>query len=127
MTKKILAVDDDPMIRGLLREILTAQGYEVILADNGPAGLEALQQNDLMEGLSLIILDVVMPGLTGLEVLTRVKEGNLAPSIPVIMLTGEARTEDILDGYNKGADYYITKPFTRQQLMHGVTLVSETV
>ena len=127
MAKKVLAVDDDPMIRGLLREILTAQGFEVTLAENGPAGLEALNQPELKEGLSLIILDVVMPGLNGLEVLTRVKEGNLAPSIPVIMLTGEARTEDILDGYNRGADYYITKPFTRQQLMHGVTLVSETV
>lgn len=127
MAKKVLAVDDDPMIRGLLREILTAQGYEVTLAENGPAGLEALQQQDLKDGLSLIILDVVMPGLTGLEVLARLKQDNLAPAIPVIMLTGEARTEDILDGYNKGADYYITKPFTRQQLMHGVTLVSETV
>lgn len=125
MAKKVLAVDDDPMIRGLLREMLTAQGYEVTLAEDGPSGLEALKHKDLTDGLFLIILDVVMPGLTGLELLSKVKEDNLAPSVPVIMLTGEARTEDILAGYNKGADYYITKPFTRQQLLHGVTLVTE--
>lgn len=127
MSKKVLAVDDDPMIRGLLREILAAQGYEVTLAEDGPAGLELLKNQDFVTGLSLIILDVVMPGLTGLEVLSQVKQDNLAPATPVIMLTGEARQEDILEGYNRGADYYITKPFTRQQLMHGVTLVSEIV
>jgi len=64
-----------------------------------------------------------MPGMNGLDVLTRLKLQPRTQSIPVLMLTGEDKAEDILAGYNVGADYYITKPFTRQQLMYGVELV----
>ena len=123
MTKKVLAVDDDPMIRGLIKEMLTAEGYEVVLAENGPDGISTLLSDNFASELCLIVLDVIMPGLTGLEVLSKIKEDELAPNVPVIMLTGEANPEDVLAGYNRGADYYITKPFTRQQLLHGIDLV----
>ncbi len=124
MKGKVLAVDDDPTIRELVNQILTAEGYEVTLAENGALGLERLLNTEFAHGLHLILLDVMMPQMTGLEVLSAVKERDLAPTVPVIMLTAEARTEDILTGYNKGADYYITKPFTRAQLMHGISLVT---
>lgn len=123
--KKVFAVDDDPTIREMVKQILTAEGYDVTLAENGALGLQQLQNSEFAHGLDLILLDVMMPEMTGLEVLSAVKDGDLAPTVPVIMLTGEARTEDILTGYNKGADYYITKPFTRAQLLHGISLVSD--
>ena len=123
MKRKILAVDDDPTIRGLVSSILSNEGYEVILAENGALGIAKLQEENFTDDLYLILMDVMMPELTGLQALTRIKEDNLAPEIPVIMLTAEAKSDDVMTGYNKGADYYITKPFTRQQLMHGISLV----
>jgi DNA-binding response OmpR family regulator len=123
MSKKVLAVDDDPIIRSMVKEMLLAEGFEVILAENGLLGLETLTQPDFTKDLTLIILDVMMPGMTGIELLTKVKQDELAPSIPVVMLTAEATSNDVLKGYNSGADYYITKPFTRQQLVHGLSIV----
>ena len=123
MKRKILAVDDDPTIRGLVSHILANEGYEVILAENGALGVAKLLEENFTDDLYLILMDVMMPELTGLQALTRIKEDNLAPQVPVIMLTAEAKSDDVMAGYNKGADYYITKPFTRQQLMHGISLV----
>lgn len=123
MIKKVLSVDDDPMIRDLLKQILESEGFTVESAENGKCGLEKLEQEGFNQDLSLIVLDVSMPIMTGLELLTELKARNLAPNVPVIMLTGEAKHEDILTGYNRGADYYITKPFTRLQLKHGLELV----
>jgi len=71
------------------------------------------------------VLDVVMPGMNGLDVLVRLKLHSNTAKIPVVMLTGEKKAEDLLVGYSVGADYYITKPFTRQQLLHGIALVLE--
>jgi CheY-like chemotaxis protein len=124
MKRKILAVDDDPTIRGLVSHILSNEGYEVILAENGALGIAKLQEENFTNDLYLILMDVMMPELTGLQALSRIKEDNLAPQVPVIMLTAEAKPDDVMTGYNKGADYYITKPFTRQQLMHGISLVT---
>lgn len=124
MKRKILAVDDDPTIRGLVSHILSNEGYEVILAENGALGIAKLQEENFTTDLYLILMDVMMPELTGLQALSRIKEDNLAPQVPVIMLTAEAKPDDVMTGYNKGADYYITKPFTRQQLMHGISLVT---
>lgn len=123
MAKKVLSVDDDPMIRDLVKEILEAEGFIVESAENGQLGLCKLEQDGFNQDLALIVLDVSMPIMSGLELLTTLKERNLAPDVPVIMLTGEAKHEDMLKGYNIGADYYITKPFTRLQLKHGLELV----
>ncbi len=72
----------------------------------------------------LIILDIMMPQMDGLEVLTRLKEDSDTASIPVILLTAKVQHKDVLVGYQKGADYYITKPFTTDQLLAGInTLV----
>jgi DNA-binding response OmpR family regulator len=123
MAKKVLSVDDDPMIRDLVKQILEAEGFIVESAENGQLGLCKLEQDGFNQDLALIVLDVSMPVMSGLELLTTLKERNLAPDVPVIMLTGEAKHEDMLKGYNLGADYYITKPFTRLQLKHGLELV----
>ena len=71
----------------------------------------------------LIILDIMMPQMDGLEVLTRLKEDSGTATIPVILLTAKVQYDDVLGGYKMGADYYITKPFTSTQLINGINLL----
>lgn len=123
MSKRVLIVDDDPAIRNLVQAILEDLGYEVTAAEDGERALELLEKEPAPAPFVFFVLDVVMPGMNGLDLLTRLKLQPKTQSIPVIMLTGEDKAEDILSGYNVGADYYITKPFTRQQLMFGIDLV----
>jgi len=127
MGKRVLVVDDDPMIRGLVEAMLTAEGYTVVLAEDGRKGVEILDAEPRPLDFQLIVLDVVMPGMNGLDVLTRLKLHSHTSDLPVLMLTGEDKAEDIMAGYSIGADYYITKPFTRQQLLYGISLLFEDV
>lgn len=123
MKKRILIVDDDPMIRSLVQAILEGEGFEVVAADDGPKAIEILDTEPRPINFSLVILDVMMPGMNGLDVLTRMRLHAHTQKLPVVMLTGEDKAEDIMAGYSVGADYYITKPFTRQQLLYGINLV----
>ncbi|RIK99972.1 MAG: hypothetical protein DCC75_14190 [Proteobacteria bacterium] len=123
MSKRVLVVDDDPTIRSLVKEILESEGYQVMLAEDGQQGLDMVNAEPVPIDLAFIVLDVVMPGMNGLDVLTALKLHPQSQTVPVMMLTGESKAEDILAGYSVGADYYITKPFTRQQLLYGVSLV----
>lgn len=125
MSKRVLIVDDDPMIRNLVQAMLESEGFQVLAAEDGQQGLDILAAEKRPIDLKLIVLDVVMPGINGLDVLTRLRLHPDTQSIPVLMLTGEDKAEDILAGYSVGADYYITKPFTRQQLLYGVKIVLE--
>ena len=125
MDKRVLVIDDDPMIRALVSDMLAAEGYKVTLAEDGQQGVSILDSEPRPVGFSLVILDVVMPGMNGLDVLTRLKLHPHTQGLPVLMLTGEDKAEDIMAGYSVGADYYITKPFTRQQLIYGLNLVLE--
>lgn len=123
MTKKVLIADDDGTIRMMVQSILEAEGFSVLAAEDGKQAVDMLGQDGLPAELSLIVLDVMMPGMNGLDVLTRIKLNGQTSSIPVIMLTAERTTDDIMAGYAQGADYYVTKPFTRQQLVYGVQMV----
>ena len=123
MNKRVLIVDDDPMIRNLVQAILESAGFTVTAADDGPKAVEILDSEPRPISFKLVILDVMMPGMNGLDVLTRMKLHQHTQGIPVIMLTGEDKPEDLMNGYAVGADYYMTKPFTRQQLLHGIELV----
>lgn len=123
MKKKVLAVDDDNVIREIVKQILEAEGYEVVLRQNAKEAFEYLDTASKPLDLSLIILDVMMPGLTGIDVLTRIKLHSHTNKIPVMMLTGEDKTEDMMNGYNTGADLYVTKPFTRKQLLNSIKIV----
>jgi len=121
--KRVLIIDDDPMIRTLVRAMLEAEGYAVLQAEDGEKGIALLEEQEKPIDIALIVLDVVMPGMNGLDVLTRLKLQPDTSNIPVLMLTGEDKAEDIMAGYSVGADYYVTKPFTRQQLLFGLSLV----
>ena len=124
MTRRILSVDDDPMIRNLVRAILEASSFDVVTAENGVDAFKIIEAENRPVDLACIILDVQMPGMNGFDVLTRLKLHADTQKIPVIMLTCQSSPEDFVSGYNIGADYYITKPFTREQLLYGISLVT---
>jgi len=123
MAKRILAIDDDPVIREIIQAMLQAEGYEVVPVESGVAALEMLQSLGGSSSFSLILLDNQMPGMNGFDVLCKLKEQPETEKTPVIMLTAEDKPEDIMTGYSVGAEYYITKPFTREQLMYGLKMV----
>jgi len=117
--KTIMVVDDNPDIITIVKTILEGRGYTVFSASSGPELLNMLPNHKA----DLIILDIMMPEMDGLEVLTRLKGKTETSSIPVILLTAKVQYEDVLGGYKLGADYYITKPFTSTQLVNGINLL----
>ena len=117
--KTIMVVDDNPDIITIVRTILEGKGYGVLSATSGQELLDMLKS----EKPDLIILDIMMPEMDGLEVLSRLKGLTETATIPVILLTAKVQYEDVLGGYKLGADYYITKPFTSTQLVNGINLL----
>ena len=117
--KTIMVVDDNPDIITIVKTILEGRGYSVFSASSGLELLNMLSDHKP----DLIILDIMMPEMDGLEVLTRLKSKSETATIPVILLTAKVQYEDVLGGYKLGADYYITKPFTSTQLVNGINLL----
>ncbi len=115
MAHKVLVVDDEAVLLRTVRSYLEQEGYEVRTALNGQA---ALQEARAFEP-DLIVLDVMLPGLDGLEVLRRLRSGDVAPglrNVYVIMLTARADEMDRVVGLELGADDYVTKPFSPREL-----------
>ena len=117
--RNIMVVDDNPDIITIVKTILEGKGYQVLSASSGQELLNLLADRKP----DLIILDIMMPEMDGLEVLGRLKAVTETASIPVILLTAKVQYEDVLGGYKLGADYYITKPFTSTQLVNGINLL----
>lgn len=106
MTKKILVVDDDPIVSKMLGKRLEANGFEALVAQEATVGLEmAIKQLP-----DLIILDVMMPIINGYNFCRLLKTQNLQKEIPIIMLTGRSEEEDKMIGKEVGADAYFVKP-----------------
>lgn len=108
---KILVVDDEPFIRKLINDFLADSGFEVIESGDG---LEALKQFRENEHISLIVLDVMMPGMDGFEVCREIRKTS---DVPVVMLTAKGEEEDELKGFGLGVDEYISKPFSPKILI----------
>jgi len=119
MGKKILVADDEEMIRKVLRMNLVKWGYEVREAVDGAQALEELSKNDY----DLLICDVMMPNKSGWEVLKEVKSNPKMKDMPVIVLTAKNEDADMFTGYDLGATYYMTKPFTKAQLLFGLKMM----
>src|SRR2546428_1608440 len=119
MSATVLVVDDDEDNVRILSTILLGRGYEVRRARDGRSALESVQQ----QRPDLILLDVMMPGMDGMQVLDHLKLDPKSASIPVIMVTARVQDEDVLAGYQSGAEYYVTKPFSVQQILYAVGLV----
>jgi DNA-binding response OmpR family regulator len=112
----VLVVDDDPFIQKVLRLNLELEGYVVATVSDGEEALERLAGTRP----DLIILDVMMPGLDGLEVLRRIRENAATADLPVILLTARASEKDMWEGWQRGVDYYLTKPFDIEDLLRSM-------
>jgi signal transduction histidine kinase/class 3 adenylate cyclase/ActR/RegA family two-component response regulator len=110
----ILAVDDDPVNLQVLQNHLSLAGYEVKLANSG---IEALDIINKGEKFDLIILDIMMPKLSGYEVCDKLREIYLPSQLPVVMLTAKNRTTDLVEGLDVGANDYLIKPFSKDELL----------
>ena len=110
---KFLTCDDEKHIVRLIQVNLERQGYEVITAFNGLECLEKVKE----DRPDLIVLDVMMPEMTGFEVLEKLKKNPETESIPVIMLTARAQDSDVLRGWQSGVECYLTKPFNPMELI----------
>ena len=109
--KQILVADDDPDMRNIISFKLGREGFEVTVVSDGEEALAAIEQNDYQ----LLILDIMMPVLDGLQVLKQVRESNR--SLSVIILSAKGQEKDVVQGLNLGADDYISKPFRPAELI----------
>ena len=114
-----MVVDDEQEMVKVVRGMLEEKGFNVTCAYDGTQVFDVLKQ----QKPDLVILDIMMPQMDGLEVLTRLKGNPATASIPVILLTEKADDEDVMVGYKMGADFYIPKPFTKNQLLDGVNSI----
>jgi len=110
---KILVIEDDPSFLRYLTHILDREGYEVQSASNGLVGLRKAREDKP----SLIILDVMLPGLDGFEVCHRIREDESTAAIPVIMLSAKGQDEDKNTALRVGADIFYSKPVDRPVLL----------
>lgn len=109
--RRLLVAEDDPEIRQALERILSYEGYEVVLANDGAAALAAVADH----GPDAILLDVMMPFVDGISVCKKLRERG--DRTPVLMLTARHETEDRVAGLDAGADDYVTKPFELDELL----------
>lgn len=116
---RILVADDDPDLRDILRSILEPAGFAVSEAENGESALQAIQSS----APDLVIIDYMMPRMTGPQVCERLRQDALLRHLPVIMLTGKSETHDKVFGLNAGVDDYLVKPFEPQELLARVQMV----
>jgi two-component system alkaline phosphatase synthesis response regulator PhoP len=111
--EKILVVDDEEDILELVRYNLDREGYQVVCANSGEAALKAAASDPV----DLIILDLMLPGIDGLEVARRLKQSTATKEIPIVMLTAKGEEADVVAGLELGADDYVTKPFSPRILI----------
>ncbi len=116
MVGTVLVVDDDPVIQRLLRVNFEMEGYEVIVASDGMDGLERARA----EHPDIVVLDIMMPKMSGLEVAKALKADPDTAWIPVLLLSAKAQEADLRAGDESGADGYLTKPFDPLQLLQRV-------
>jgi CheY-like chemotaxis protein len=118
MPKTILVVEDDTDARMALCAMLEGLGYASAAYASGKEALDDLSKHKF----SLALLDVMMPEMNGYELLQELKLRPEFKDIPIIMVTARDDDSDVLQGYQHGADYYITKPYTTEQLRYGLEL-----
>lgn len=114
---RVLLVEDDPSLGTLLEEYLTAKGFETKLADDGNKGFDAFHKGTF----DLLLLDVMMPNKDGLTLAKEIRVTD--KNVPIIFLTAKSMKEDTIEGFNAGADDYITKPFSMEELMVRINAV----
>lgn len=114
--KKILIIDDTEFMQRLMKDILTSANYDVVVACDGFQGIRKVRE----EKPDLVILDIVMPGMNGLEVCKILRDDESNNLMPIIIVTSQDNEEDKLSGLELGADDYITKPFNPREILSRV-------
>jgi DNA-binding response OmpR family regulator len=119
MVKKILIVEDEEKIRKVINILVKS---DEVVADEASDGLEALNKiksNDY----DLVILDIMLPGVDGMTILKDVRADSRTAAMPVIVVSAKNLNQDLLDGFQGGANYYITKPFEPKELIDSIELI----
>src|SRR5512145_3055582 len=112
-TSKILAVDDNQQNLEALTKALTAANYEIITATDGPTALRLVES----DSPDLILLDVVMPGMSGYDVCEKIRANEVGGRLPIVMLTALHEVSHRIRGIEAGADDFLSKPFNREELL----------
>jgi len=112
--RTILVVEDDPRLASLIQFCLVREGFQVRQAADGE---QALQEFDLAQAPDLVVMDVMMPYRNGYELLADLRRRPAWEHVPVIMLTGRSREEDVVQGFDLGANDYLIKPFRPSELV----------
>jgi two-component system response regulator AtoC len=113
-SNRILVVDDELFVRELLLEFLSAQGYEVLLADSGEKAVEVIQA----QPADIVLVDLKMPGIDGIETLKQIKK--IAPDVLAIIMTGYPTIESSIEALRHGASDYVVKPFKLNDLKSSI-------
>ena len=120
---KLLVVDDEESIREVVKAFLAKSDYEIKEASDGLQALDRLHNDDF----DLLICDILMPNMDGWEVLKRLRSDIRMKNLSIIVLTAIDGDVDMLKAYDLGANYYLTKPFTKAQLLYGLNLMFDEV
>ena len=111
---RVLVIDDDPSVRRLVCDVLEAYGYQASAAEDGFTGLRAMADYHP----DCVVLDVMMPGLDGHDVLARIRATDEGSRLPVVMLTAAADDEHAWRAWTEGVDYFLAKPFEPDELLN---------
>ncbi|RMG42754.1 MAG: response regulator [Candidatus Dadabacteria bacterium] len=116
MTAQVYIVDDDPVIRTLVEDYLSASGYDVKAYENGHAFLEAITKEASGES-AMVLLDLQMPDMSGIDVLKEIKNNSNCARLPVVMLSANNSTEELTSKADVKADRYLAKPFNPKDIL----------
>lgn len=116
----VLVVDDEPGVREVLRLTLSMEGFEVSTVADGISGLDALKESRP----DVILLDIMMPRLDGYDVLDHIRQSEHGSRVQVILMSAKSNDDDVWEGWTKGADSYITKPFDIQLVVDEIRRVT---
>ncbi len=119
--KTILIVDDEPDIVNLTEKFLKLGEFDTISCNNGKEAIKIIEER--YKDIALILLDIMMPGVSGYDVLSKIKTNEQFKHILVVLFTVKSFNEDIQKGKKLGADYYITKPFSGKKLLNTITTI----
>lgn len=119
--KKILVVEDDVDSNHALCLMLESLGFDHISFEDGQSTLDEIKKNKTHK-IDVCLLDVMMPGMNGYELLQELKKIEEFKETPCIMVTAKTEDEDVIEGYKYGVDYYITKPYTKEQIRFGIDI-----
>ena len=111
---RILVADDEPHVRRILTTLLEAASFQVDTVEDGTTAIERLEGDG---GYDLILLDIMMPGGSGLEVLDRLRKLEHRCGVPIVILTAKGQDADRNEAFNRGADDFVTKPFSPKKLL----------